>query len=191
MFFKSRNISQLTDEELLIDFRKGKSKVVFQTLFDRYVHLVYGLCVNILKDREEAKDAVMDIYEKTILELPEHNVRNFKSWLYVVTKNHCLMHLRKASKQNQLNNFVEFQIAEHPNSEEEIMDGELKHLTACMEKLKHEQQESVNLFYMQKKCYQEIAELMQTSIKSVKSYIQNGKRNLKICIEKLKNEEVS
>jgi RNA polymerase sigma-70 factor, ECF subfamily len=177
-----------TDEELIEIFRKKNDLNVLGILFDRYVHLVYGVCLKYLKNREDGKDAVMQIFELLIIDVPKFEIQNFKSWLYVVSKNHCLMKLRKiSSEQKRINafhseNFMESTDILHPLDDLENENLRL-HLEECMNRLKTEQKKSVELFYYQQKCYKEIADEMNIEENKVKSFIQNGKRNLKICIE--------
>src|SRR5688572_15955898 len=63
-------------------------------LLQRYTLLLLGVCMKYLKDEEEAKDAVQQIFLKVITELPKYMVDYFKSWLYMVARNHCLMKIR-------------------------------------------------------------------------------------------------
>lgn len=182
-----------TDEELLSIYLEKQDHEVFGELYSRYMHLVYGVCLKYFKEPEKSKDAVILIYEKIQLEIHKHSVKNFKSWLYVVTKNHCLMELRKrkpgdlilTSSDEELAGFMENEPELHPIDEEsnESLENALAH---CIEKLKAEQKSCIQLFYFENKCYREIAEQLYMEEKKVKSYIQNGKRNLKICLEKQK-----
>ena len=178
-----------TDEELLRQFDRNGSLDTLGELYSRYMHLVYGVSLKYLGNREDARDAVMQIFEKLILDLPGQEVRNFKSWLYVLTKNFCLMQIRsKKSSSGKLEGykieqeFMESEPEMHPlDREDQSVEDALKD---CIEQLKHEQKKCIELFYYQKLCYQEIAENLDLSEKKVKSYLQNGKRNLKICLEK-------
>ena len=177
-----------SDEELLLQFQKSANLDVLGELFARYMHLVYGVSLKYFKDRDEAQDAVMNIFEKLVADLPKHEVQNFKSWLYVLTKNHCLMEIRsKKSNDRRLEGlkieqeFMESEYNMHPiDREEELLSDALKD---CIEKLKSEQKQCIELFYYKKLCYQEVAEKLNMEEKKVKSYLQNGKRNLKICLE--------
>jgi len=178
-----------TDEELLQLFHRNGSLDTLGILYSRYMHLVYGVSLRYLANREDAKDSVMQIFEKLILDLPGQEVRNFKSWLYVLTKNFCLMQIRsQKSAGGKLEGykieqeFMESEAEMHPlDREEPSVEDALKD---CIELLKHEQKQCIELFYYQKLCYQEIAEKLDLSEKKVKSYLQNGKRNLKICLER-------
>jgi len=178
-----------TDEELLLQFKHTGSLDTLGELYSRYMHLVYGVSLKYFENREEAKDAVMQIFEKLVLDLPGQEVRNFKSWLYVLTKNHCLMHIRsqksaagRMDKYKIEQEFMESEQEMHPiDKEEPSVEDALK---KCIEQLKNEQKQCIELFYYEKRCYQEIAEKLQISEKKVKSYLQNGKRNLKICLER-------
>jgi RNA polymerase sigma-70 factor (ECF subfamily) len=153
------------------------------------MHLVYGVSLKYLEDREEAKDAVMQIFEKLVRDLPEQEVRNFKSWLYVLTKNHCLMQIRsqksaagRMEKYKIEQEFMESEPVLHPiDKEEPSVEDALK---KCIGQLKNEQKQCIELFYYEKLCYQEIAEKLHMNEKKVKSFLQNGKRNLKICLER-------
>jgi RNA polymerase sigma-70 factor (ECF subfamily) len=191
MFFKSsgENIKE-SDEWLIAKFKSSGDLEFLGQLFNQYIHLVYGVCLKYLKDREAGRDATMQIFEKLIVELPKRDVENFKPWLHVITKNHCLMQLRsqkaKSLQQEKLLNdqpyFMESSYELHPNNES-VLEQDLESLKKCIEQLKAEQQKCVRLFYLEERCYQEIADELRFEVKKVKSFIQNGKRNLKICME--------
>jgi RNA polymerase sigma-70 factor (ECF subfamily) len=180
-----------TDEELLIEFRSGGDLEVLGELYSRYMHLVYGVCLKYLKVREESQDAVMQIFEKLIIEIPKHNIENFRSWLHVVTKNYCLMQLRSDKSQseriidwiNEHDVFMETVTDLHPLDEDndsKVMDRALED---CIERLKEEQKKCIRQFYFDNRCYNEISADLDMDVKKVKSYLQNGKRNLKLCLE--------
>jgi len=180
-----------TDEELLIEFGSGGDLEVLGELYSRYMHLVYGVCLKYLKVREESQDAVMQIFEKLIIEIPKHNIENFRSWLHVVTKNYCLMQLRSDKSQseriiewiNEHDVFMETVTDLHPLDEDndsKVMDRALED---CIERLKEEQKKCIRQFYFDNRCYNEISADLDMDVKKVKSYLQNGKRNLKLCLE--------
>ena len=149
------------------------------------MYLVYGVCLKYLKNRDESQDAVMQIFEVLVTDIPRFEIRNFKSWLYGVSRNHCLMKLRKDGRERMqrenLGDFMETTQDLHPIEEQ---DEDLQaRLAICLEKLKEHQRQCVELFYYGQKCYREIAAELALNELDVKSYIQNGKRNLKICLE--------
>ncbi|MBX2964638.1 MAG: sigma-70 family RNA polymerase sigma factor [Cyclobacteriaceae bacterium] len=181
----SKPITEISDQELIAQYRNTSDIEALGYLYTRYTALVYGVCMKYLKDRDEAKDAVMGIFEKLIGTLQEHEVTHFKSWLYVTARNYCLMHLR-ANKNKQTEELPPFLMESdgftHLEEGSELEENLVK-LENCIEKLAGEQQQCVRLFYLQQKCYQEIGDATGYDLKKVKSYIQNGKRNLKICME--------
>ncbi len=191
--FPGKTLKRKTDEELLEEFTSSGNLEVLGELYSGYMHLVYGVCLKYLKDREESMDAVMQIFEKLITEIPKQKIENFRSWLHVVTKNYCLMQLRsKKSYDEKFNewvsdpvNFMENGNYLHPIDDEEFDNKEA--LAECIEKLKDEQKECIRQFYYENRCYSEIAINLGIDEKKVKSHLQNGKRNLKLCIEE-KNE---
>jgi RNA polymerase sigma-70 factor (ECF subfamily) len=177
-----------SDEELLVQFRDSGSLEILGDLYGRYMHRVYGVALKYLGERTDAQDAVMHIFEKLITDLPRHDVMNFKSWLYVLTKNHCLMELRaRKSEEKKLQGlkteqeFMESDRELHPiDREDPSLEDALKE---CIENLKSEQKQCIELFYYKKRCYREIAGMLEMEERKVKSLLQNGKRNLKICLE--------
>jgi RNA polymerase sigma factor (sigma-70 family) len=181
-----KSLSEFSDQELIQLYKESGEPEVVGYLFNRYTSLTYGVCLKYLKNREDAKDAVMNIFERLVVSLLDHEVTYFKSWLYVSTRNHCLMQLRaqKGKKTEELSPFLmETGNYEHLEDATEL-EGNLVKLERCLEKLAEEQQRCVRLFFLHQKCYQEISVETSYNLKQVKSYIQNGKRNLKICLER-------
>ena len=177
----------ITDEQLLNNFYNDRENHWLGILFERYTLLLYGVAMKYLKNEEEAKDAVQQVFLKAITELNKYPVQFFKSWLYMVTKNHCLMKIR----QNQgkiSSDITEQQIPDdtdpaaiHQHIEK---DRKLELMSNSLDELGREQKQCVTLFYLEKKSYQQIAEATGFTVMQVKSYIQNGKRNLKLILEK-------
>jgi len=172
------------DHLLISDYRKSGDVNVLGKLYKPYMPLVYGVCLKYLKDEELSKDAVMQIFEELIDKVARHDIKQFRSWLYVLTRNHCLMQLRAAKKMTviSMDDVMENTLVLHPDDVD--TEDDIKALERCMQKLPVAQKQSVNLFYYNDKCYKEIAEETGYTLNEVKSYIQNGKRNLKICLEK-------
>jgi len=182
--FHKKNSS--SDEELLADYKKSLAINTLGILYERYMTLVYGVALKYLQDEEAAKDAVIQIFEELVEKLPSHEVQNFKSWLYVVAKNHCLMQLRKRNQTKRVvfdERFMDFEDDFHL---QRAMDDErLKNrMENCIKQLPPHQRTAICQFYLEELSYKEISLLMTDDIKKVKSFIQNGKRNLKICLEK-------
>ncbi len=186
-FIKKPSRSEEQDDlSLITTYQQSGDLEALGTLYNRYMHLVFGVCFNYFKDEELSKDAVMQIFEELVKKLCIHQVQNFKSWLHVLTRNHCLMALRKSSKNPTVSieeNFMENEDFVHLDIDD-TKETQLTVMEKCLETLSEEQRKSVDLFYLQEKCYKEVADITGYDILKVKSYIQNGKRNLKICIEK-------
>lgn len=187
-FVKNISSSLRSDLDLVLSYKHSGDLALLGDLYQRYMDLVYGVCLKYLKDEENAKDSVINIFEELIPKLQKHDVQNFKPWLYQVAKNHCLLRLRTGKKFIKSN--IDPDIMQ--NSETMHLNGELekeenyKQLEYCLQTLNSEQKRTVELFYLQSKCYNEIAELTGIEWNAVRSAIQNGKRNLKICMEKQK-----
>lgn len=181
--FHSKELA--TDAELLRRFQQDGEINALAELFGRYTGLVYGVCMKYLKNREEARDQVMAVFEKLIRVLPAQPIGNFKGWLYVTTRNQCLMHLRARQSTPEydlepaiMENALWLHLEEEPERE-----ANLTHLENCIEQLIEDQKKCVRLFFLEENSYIQVAEKTGYSMNQVKSYIQNGKRNLKICME--------
>ncbi len=197
MLYRSE-YNQLDDIELIKNYCEKGDNVFLGILFKRYSHLVLGLCIKYLKNENEAQDMVMQIFEKITSDLKKHKIEFFKSWLYTYSKNMCLMELRK--KQSQLKKDIELQENTilfmdsghelHPNTNEE-KENSLLQLEKALNALTKEQKQCIILFYYKNMSYNEIVELTGFSSNEVKSYIQNGKRNLKNKITELQNGQAA
>jgi RNA polymerase sigma factor (sigma-70 family) len=184
-FLKTISNTAATDLELVRLYKQEGDIHVLAELYQRYMDLLYAVCLKYLKEPEASKDAVMMIFEDLVVKLSKHEVTHFKGWVYIVAKNHCLMQLR-AKKQMPVVMEPDFmQLAEnvHLNGVFENEDN-LKQLTNCIDTLSAEQKQSVQLFYLQEKSYKEIAAITDTEWNKVRSLIQNARRNLKICMDK-------
>ena len=186
-FLKSaRGPDDAADDKLLHEYRQHGDLAVLAALYGRYMHLVYGVCLKYLKDEEVSKDAVMQIFEELITKATKHDIKQFKPWLHVVTRNFCLLQLRSVKKlqTESFDDVMEFDEHLYHDSDNANNEDELAALERCKQKLPKAQKASIELFFTEEKCYKEIADETGYTMNEVKSYIQNGKRNLKICLEK-------
>lgn len=183
-FNKKSKLDETGDESLLATYRNTGDLALLGKLYEKYMPLVYGVCLKYLQDEEQSKDAVMQIFEELVEKVTKHDIKQFRSWLYVLSRNYCLMQLRSSKKMEVVNvdDVMESAFVLHPESGDK--EEYLQSLERCMQKLIANQRESIALFYLQEKCYKDIAEQTGFSMNEVKSFIQNGKRNLKICMEK-------
>jgi RNA polymerase sigma factor (sigma-70 family) len=190
MFFKifQKQPKPTTDAEYISAYRQSGDLSLLAELYGKYMEMVFAICYKYLRQQDLAQDATMEIFEKLINDLHTHEVQNFKSWLHSVARNHCLMELRSqkvaAIEHSDFfgDDFMENEPSEHQYDDWEI-ENDLNKLEKCLETLNFEQKSTVELFYLQEKSYKEIVEVTGYDLNKVKSYIQNGKRNLKNCIE--------
>lgn len=184
-----------SDAQLINNFLESGDNVFIGELYKRYGHLVLGLCIKYLKDKDEAEDAVMTIFGQLLNDLKKHKVEYFKSWLYTYSKNFCLMQLRK--KQNQLKKeldvkeneifLMDYNNIEHLNEKEQ----QISLMQSALNDLNKDQKMCLELFYLNNKSYTEIVTITGYNNNEVKSHIQNGKRNLKIKMEALQNGQAN
>lgn len=179
----------LSDQELLELYGRDHNNEWLGILFSRYLHLIFGVCMKYFRDENEARDQAQQVCLHVLKILPRHQVTYFKSWLYQVTKNHCLMQLRHASGQRYLQPVPE---GTFPDTEEDsaVRDKQAQekryaHLDEAMKQLNDAQRRCVELFYLQRKTYQQVADEAGFTLGEVKSHIQNGKRNLRQAMERM------
>ena len=187
MFFLRKNIKKLSDETLVQRYRDTENPDFVGELFERYADMVFLVCMKYLKNEAESEDASMQIFEKLLVDLPRYEVRTFKYWLHTVIKNHCLAWLDKQKRNRQKADvYQELAQADVENGQEMTLHNELsmkeiqlQQLEQAISLLGPEQRTCVELFYIQRNSYQEVSTKTGYTLKQVKSYIQNGKRNLK------------
>ncbi len=181
-----------SDNELVNNFLEKNDNSFVGILYQRYGHLVLGLCLKYLKNRDDAQDATVQIFANLLTDLKKHKVEFFKSWLYVYSKNYCLMELRK--RQSALKKELELKenihllmdsVDEHHLKEKEL---QVLRLEKAVDELNDGQKRCIKLFYLENKSYNEIVDITGFSANDVKSFIQNGKRNLKLKLESQMNE---
>ena len=174
-------------------YRQSGDLKVLGELYQRYMELVYGVCLKYLKEPEQAQDAVMQLFEELVLKLKKHEVENFRGWLHQVAKNYCLMQLRTPKNLKT----VELPPLLMQNEEDVHLNGVMEKeenfqkLEKCIASLSDDQRMMIKLFYLDSKCYNEIVEITGHEWNQVRSLIQNGRRNLKLCMEKQESEAKS
>jgi RNA polymerase sigma factor (sigma-70 family) len=178
-----------SDTQLLEAFAKTQNNQLLGILLQRYTLMLFGTCIKYLKNEALAKDAVQQVFLKAIEEIPKYKIDFFKSWIYMVAKNHCLLQLRKNKYTTPINE--DFEIENLPFNIDEFIkkDNQFELLHSELLQLNNDQKICIDLFYLQKKSYNDIVATTNYSLLQVKSNIQNGKRNLKIALEKKQNNE--
>jgi RNA polymerase sigma-70 factor (ECF subfamily) len=185
------HLNTFDDSQLIAEYKQSNNIACVGVLHKRYAHLIFGVCMKYLKNEDDAQDASIQIFEKLLIEIKKHEIKQFKAWLHMVCKNFCLMEIRaKTSKQKQQKDLhyeisigrVEFESDQH-HSVAAIKELHLTIMEECLQRLNAEQKICIELFFLQEKSYQEVTEITSYNMNNVKSYIQNGKRNLKICME--------
>lgn len=192
MFRKRQNIDpkNFTDSQLLEQYQAKEDMAALGILYNRYLDLLFGVALKYLQNQADAEDAVMNVFELVSKKLKNHQVENIKSWLHVVTKNHCLEKIRKNKKTLTVvgqAEIMQFESITHHVDEFEmewIENGQEKSLNECIKLLPAEQKQAIKMFYLEGNSYQDVAATTGFTVNKVRSYIQNGRRNLKICIEK-------
>lgn len=184
--FFSLHKTVLDDNDLLEKYKQTGNISYFSQLYERYIPLVYGLCLRYLQNADKSQDAVIDIFENLSGKIIGYEIKSFKNWLYSVVKNHCFYVLRENKKETIVSFDSQFMESEDILDlliEESDKEKEM-HLNNCIQKLPSPQRIAIQKFFFEDKSYADIVDETGYNLKSVKSYIQNGKRNLKICIEK-------
>jgi len=182
----------LSDEELLQRYQQSGRMDWLVELYGRYAELVYGLSLKYLKGEQQAEDAVMSVFEQLVEKARKHEIQHFRSWLYVLAKNHCLMQLRRAGQQREQStapDLMQSADTRHLTIEWPEEALEKKALQDCLPTLPEQQRACIEAFYLQGYTYKEIAADRAEPVGKVRSHIQNGRRNLRICIEKKKTVE--
>ena len=185
--FLRKNISKLSDEEALKHYKDSGNTEYFGELYNRYIPLLYGIGLRYLKEADKAEDAVMQLFEDLLPKIIQQDIFIFRTWIYTVMKNHCLQLLRKEKQEIPVDSdagIMESDEILHLFDEENDDKEKKEQLKRCIKKLPVEQRIAIIRFFMEEMSYADIVNSTEYSLKQVKSFIQNGKQNLKICIEK-------
>ncbi len=184
-----------TDEAIAREYYLTGNKTLIGDLFEKHVKTVFGVCLFYFKDKDLAKDAVMQIFEKLLIEIKKTEIKNFKAWLSFVVRNYCISELRKAKNKHFVSeNYLDFEITTTTLLEEEKIESVkegllLECLKECLPLLKPNQKICIEFFYIHNLSYQQICDKTKFTLNEIKSYIQNGKRNLKLLIEEKQNSK--
>ena len=179
-----------TDLQLVERYKATHDPVHVGALFERYSHLALGVSLRYLRNREDAEDAVMEVYERLTKALRQHEVANFKGWLYSVVANHCRMILRRRqglpTAVEASEELLDAVLASSPGPhEDDEAERRMQSLPAALGRLAEGQRRCLELFYLEGHSYAEVARRSGYALNEVKSHIQNGKRNLKILLTAL------
>ncbi|MCA1764105.1 MAG: RNA polymerase sigma factor [Cryomorphaceae bacterium] len=189
MYKLRKKYKNLSDEELLKSFVENQTAVI-EALFSRYAVLCFGLSLKILKDREKAKDAVSDLFLKLRSDLGKNEVRNFKSWFYIYTRNHCYSLLRVESRNRKHEARWEEQRDRTPYDGLDL-EARISVLKSALDELNPDQKRCIEKFYFEKKSYNQISSILRIPVKKVKSHLQNGKRNLRVLMNGINRSNIS
>ena len=192
-----KELLSLPDEHLVARYARKHDKEIIGVLYERYTHLLFTVCYKYLGNDADAEDTVMLVFEKLFELLKKSEINNFKSWIYTITRNECLMHLRhrKTSEKVKDENLkkLDSEIMESVNPDHLLKEnnGEqrIRYLETAITTLSPEQKQCIELFYMNEKSYREVEQITGYSYNEVKSHIQNGKRNLKQMVERMERYE--
>ncbi len=190
MFLKRKNFPKLSDDELITHYKLHEDKECVGELYKRYTGFTFSICIKYHKNSDKAREATLEIFEELLDKLLKHEIKNFKSWLHTVARNHCLLSFRSKKHEEQFidnykkyqNDFMEQDKVLYPDYV--AKEENYNELEKCINELKGEQKKCIVLFYLQSKSYVEVADITGYTMKEVKSYLQNGKRNLKILMTK-------
>ncbi len=192
---KRNKLSDKTDNELLVLFNHNNDNQIIGELYNRYNHIIFGVCIKYLKDTELARDAMLHLFSQLFELLKRYQVNDFKNWMLTITRNHCLREIKLNSR------LVPYALCAEKETAVDFMENEdqidhiyaresmLLYLDNALKQLKPQQKQCIELFYLQNKSYVEITQTTGFELKKVKSYIQNGKRNLQIIIDELKKQK--
>ncbi len=179
----------LRDEEIILSYRKHPDPDLIGILFERYSHLIFSVCLNYLRDEEECKDVVLSIFEKLNQDLLRYDIKHFSSWLHTVTRNRCLKELKRKNAIVPIYNVENVQATQETIEHHDLTEIHLPHLNEGMNQLNEAQRICLQMFYIEEKSYNQICTMTGFTFKQVKSHIQNGKRNLKLFLEKFSHDK--
>ncbi len=181
MFLRSSTPEPLSDEDLVLRLKTGH-QASLAALWDRYAHLLFGVAMKYLRDTERAKDLVTEVFGALPDLLVKHEVRTFRPWLHTLARNRCLMILRKHDPNVRLDEHVQ---PEQDDTEDAVLhEADLQRLEVALEQLNEGQRACIRSFYLEQLSYERTAERTSFSVEQVRSHLQNGRRNLRLLLQR-------
>ncbi|MFQ5674351.1 MAG: RNA polymerase sigma factor [bacterium] len=155
-------------------------------LYEAYKKTIFWHCLKMVGNEEDAKDLASETFIRTFDRIEDFKLgAPFCPWLMRIATNLCIDHLRKKNrykfyKFDETHSAVAIQNESEPK--QPMISGE--RIIEKLKKLKPLQKRCFCLFYIHNLTYKQIAELTGYPLGKVRSYIQNGKRNFKLLMEK-------
>ena len=178
-------------EKLLIQKAKSGDEVSFETLILSCQGRAYNIALRYLHNEEDALDALQESFIKIFRHLNKFKEDSrFDTWVYRIVVNTCNDILRKnvnikftdsIYKKDDDEKEVMIDIPDHSNSPESVLEKKEKsnHMLLCLERLNPEHKEVIILRDIQGFSYEEISEILQCSIGTVKSRINRSRLKLR------------
>lgn len=179
MFLRRTTIEPLDDESLVARLREGQRQAL-AALWDRYAHLLFGVCMKYVKDVERSKDLVLAQFEELPSLVAKHEIRAFRPWLHTTMRNRCLMELRRKDPSFSLDGHEPVDASD--DQDRLLLEADLQQLERAIAELPQGQQRCIRAFYFERLSYRVIAERTGEPIDQVRSQLQNGRRNLRLIL---------
>lgn len=149
----------------------------FTELIGRYQGMVYGLCLRMLRQREEAEDATQETFVRVCNNLhrwdPE---RSFEPWLLTIAGNRCRTRLAKRSRQPLATGL------DYPVEDSSHQEFEARHLAEEIDRvldlMKSDCKQAFLMFYKNRLSYNEIAQHLDVPLGTVKTWVHRARREL-------------
>ncbi|MBM7582584.1 RNA polymerase sigma-70 factor (ECF subfamily) [Caldicoprobacter guelmensis] len=183
------------DEALLVEKAKKGDMVAFEELVSLYAKKIYNYCYRMTNNKEDAEDLAQEVFIKVY-----KNLKSFKgnskisTWIYRIAYNTCIDKYKKGSKVDTVSlnpgkdeDAVGIELVSgDPLPEEEVIKKErYRKLQACIAALKPEYKTVIILRDIQNYSYEEIAEILQVPLGTVKSHISRARAALSDALREM------
>ncbi len=183
------------DEAYLIKQAQKGDVYSYNTLVLHHQDAVFNVAYRIMGDPEEAADATQEAFISAYRSLRRFRGGNFKAWLMRIVTNACYDELRRRKRRPQSS--LDDITAVHESSPLLISDGEpgpeelrgqvelVEAIERCLDELPEEQRVATVLCDIEGYDYNEIADIMSTSLGTVKSRISRARAKLRDCLQSM------
>lgn len=192
-----KQLKNFTDEELILEFQLNNTVKAYELLVQRYKNPLFNFIFKYLNDYEGTEDVVQETMIKVYINKDSYKtIAKFSTWIYTIASNLAITELKKRKRRNQIsiNSYGEndetMELPGTNHSPEEITDSGIKSkiIMEALQKLPEVYREVVILRDIQELSYEEIAEIKQISVGTVKSRINRGRTQLQIMLKHIYKE---
>jgi RNA polymerase sigma-70 factor (ECF subfamily) len=162
-------------------------RAALRQLYEATSSKLFGVCLRILSDREEAEDVLQDVYVTIWRRADRFDAgrASVMAWISAIARNRAIDRLRARGPSSRRDSIDGMELADDGPGAEALVGAadDARRLQACMNELDPRTREVIRIAFFEGVTYEAIAQRMDAPLGTVKSWIRRGLAKLKGCLE--------